>query len=201
MDPEHKRGERLLVQDTATMRALAHPARIASLERLMRGGPATATELGQVAGLTPSAMSYHLRLLERAGLISTAPGRGDGRERVWQSRATGGWAVDTFEDGTADSRVVHVELLRSVLSVQELRLSRWLSRADEPGWLDTGYFTESTILATAEELERLGTRIHELLAEYAPANRPDPPADAVLRRAAFRSFPDSDPLPEGDVKE
>ena len=196
MDPEQKRGERLLVQDTATMRALAHPARVASLERLMCGGPATATELGRIAGLTPSAMSYHLRLLERAGLISAAPGRGDGRERVWQSKATGGGAVNTCEDGTAESQVVHAELLRSVLSVQELRLSRWLSCADEPGWLDTGYFTESPILATAEELERLGTRIQQLMAEYAPASRPDPPAGAVLRRAAFRSFPDIDSLPD-----
>jgi DNA-binding transcriptional ArsR family regulator len=201
MDPEQQPGEKLVVRDTATMRALAHPARIASLERLMRGGPATATELGRVAGLTPSAMSYHLRMLERAGLITTAPGRGDGRERVWQSKQSGGWAVDTFSDGRPESRVVHAELLRSVLSVQDLRLSRWLSRSDEPDWLDAGYFTETAILVTAEELEEVGRGIQDVLDRYLPAKRPDPPAGAVLRRASFRSFPDPDPLPEGDVKE
>src|SRR4051812_30868928 len=97
------------------MRALAHPARVASLERLMRGGPATATELGRVAGLTPSAMSYHLRSLEKAGLISPAPGRGDGRERVWQAVQSGGWSVDDFAGSSADDPTVSVDLLRSVL--------------------------------------------------------------------------------------
>jgi DNA-binding transcriptional ArsR family regulator len=107
MHPEQKPGERLVVRDAATMRALAHPARITSLEHLMRGGPATATELAEVAGLTPSAMSYHLRLLERAGLITAAPGRGDGRERVWQSEQTGGWSHDSAGD-TAQTRAVSV---------------------------------------------------------------------------------------------
>jgi DNA-binding transcriptional ArsR family regulator len=201
MDPEQKPSGRVVVQDTATMRALAHPARMASLEHLMRGGPATATELGRIAGLTPSAMSYHLRLLERAGLISTAPGRGDGRERVWQSNRTGGWEIDTLDDGTEDTRAVSAELLRSVLSVQELQLNRWLSRASEPGWLDTGYFVENAILVNHAELVALGEQIQQLMDQYRPANRTDPPADAVLHRAALRSFPITDPLPEGDVKE
>jgi DNA-binding transcriptional ArsR family regulator len=193
--------ERLVVRDTVTMRALAHPARIASLERLMRGGPATATELGRVAGLTPSAMSYHLRMLEKAGLISTAPGRGDGRERVWQSKQSGGWAIDTFEGDTPGDRALHADLLRSVVSVQDLRLSRWLSRADEPGWLDAGYFTESAILATQEELEALGARINDLISKYAAANRTDAPPGAVRRRAVFRSYPDVEDLPGLDVKD
>jgi len=201
MDPEQNPGGKLVVQDAATMRALAHPARVASLEHLMRGGPATATELGRVAGLTPSAMSYHLRLLERAGLISTAPGRGDGRERVWQSNQSGGWEVDTLDGGTADSRAVSAELLRSVLSVQELQLSRWLSRADEPGWLDTGYFVETGILVNNAELVALGEQIQQLMDQYRTTKRTNPPDDAVLHRAAFRGFPIADPLPEVDVKE
>jgi DNA-binding transcriptional ArsR family regulator len=198
MDPQ----EKLVVRDAATMRALAHPARITSLERLMRGGPATATELGRVAGLTPSAMSYHLRMLEKAGLISTAPGRGDGRERVWQSAQTGGWSVDSFEDSSAD-RTASKELLRSVLSVQEVRLSRWLSRSDETGGLDLGYFTESSILATQQEVEELGRQVDALVRALG-STRPDPPPGAIARRAAFRSFPDVEAveaLPEEDMKD
>jgi DNA-binding transcriptional ArsR family regulator len=200
MDSEQQPGEKLVVRDTATMRALAHPARMLSLERLMHGGPATATELGRVAGLTPSAMSYHLRLLEKAGLVSTAPGRGDGRERVWQSLRTGGWSVDTFDDGTPD-RTVSKELLSSILTVQELRINRWLSRSDEADWLDQGVFTESAIVATQEEVEALGDRITTMIHEFAVSNRPDPPAGATRRRALFRSFPDVGALPDGDVKD
>ena len=202
MDPEHKPGDRLVIRDTATMRALAHPARVAALERLMRAGPATATELGQVAGLTPSAMSYHLRLMERAGLVATAPGRGDGRERVWQSNQADGWSVDTLEDGTDETRAVSLELLRSVLGRQELQLQRWLSRGDEPNWLDTGYFTATAILVNDAELSALGGEIDKLIRRYRPGHRSDPPADATLRRASFLSFPEVDGgVEKGDVKE
>ena len=68
--------------DAAVMRAMAHPARLALLEHLRNSGPATATECAGVVGLSPSATSYHLRALARAGLVEAAPGRGDGRERL-----------------------------------------------------------------------------------------------------------------------
>jgi DNA-binding transcriptional ArsR family regulator len=73
--------------DAAIMRAMAHPARLALLEHLRNGGPATATECAGVVGLSPSATSYHLRALARAGLVEAAPGRGDGRERLWRITA------------------------------------------------------------------------------------------------------------------
>ena len=192
MEPQQ---DKLVVRDAATMRALAHPARITSLERLMRHGPATATELAEAAGLTPSAMSYHLRLLERAGLISAAAGRGDGRERVWQSNQQGGWSHDSADDETDEDRAVSLDLMRSTLAVHEMRLAAWMSRAAEPGWLDSGFFTESTVLATDAEMREIFQKIDDLLHEYAPANRPDAPGDAITRRAAFRSFPDGEELP------
>jgi DNA-binding transcriptional ArsR family regulator len=190
--------ERLVVRDVATMRALAHPARVTSMDRLMRVGPATATELGRVAGLTPSAMSYHLRILEKAGLVSTAPGRGDGRERLWQSERTGGWSIDDAEDGTEDAKAVSKELLRSVLAAQELRVNRWLSAADS---LEPGLFADLSMLATQAEVEALCAQITALIRQFSPANRPDPPAGAILRRASFSSYPDATDLPEGDVKD
>jgi DNA-binding transcriptional ArsR family regulator len=196
MDPEQKPDGKFVVRDAATMRALAHPARITSLERLMRHGPATATELAEIVGLTPSAMSYHLRLLERAGLIVVADGRGDGRERVWQSRQSGGWTHDPAEDDdTEETRALSADLLRSVLAAQELRLAAWLSRSGDPDWQNSGFFTESVVLATNAEMAGILQRIDELLRPYAPAQRPDPPAGAVTRRTAFRSFPDGEGVP------
>jgi DNA-binding transcriptional ArsR family regulator len=57
--------------------ALADPTRRAMLSRLRRG-PATVSEIGQPFDMTGPAVSKHLRVLERAGLIT--------RERVAQSR-------------------------------------------------------------------------------------------------------------------
>ena len=57
--------------------ALADPTRRAILARLKRG-PATVGELGEPFSMTGPAVSKHLRVLERAGLVS--------RSRVAQSR-------------------------------------------------------------------------------------------------------------------
>jgi len=67
---------------------LAHPARLAVLDALFEGGQLTATECAELAGLSPSAMSYHLRALERWGIVERADASDDGRERPW--RAAGG---------------------------------------------------------------------------------------------------------------
>jgi DNA-binding transcriptional ArsR family regulator len=71
-------------QNMVLMRALAHPARLALMAHLGHSGPATATECAGVVDLSPSAVSYHLRALAKAGLVEEAPGRGDGRERRWR---------------------------------------------------------------------------------------------------------------------
>jgi DNA-binding transcriptional ArsR family regulator len=57
--------------------ALADPTRRAMLTRLRRG-PATVSEIGEPFDMTGPAVSKHLRVLERAGLVA--------RERVAQSR-------------------------------------------------------------------------------------------------------------------
>ena len=57
--------------------ALADPTRRAMLTRLRRG-PATVTEIGRPFDMTGPAVSKHLRVLERAGLVT--------RGRVAQSR-------------------------------------------------------------------------------------------------------------------
>ena len=74
----------LVIRDPRALRALAHPVRLAILERLQGEGPATATELGEVVGISPSAASYHLRSLARFGLVDDAGG-GTGRNRPWRS--------------------------------------------------------------------------------------------------------------------
>jgi DNA-binding transcriptional ArsR family regulator len=185
------------------MRALAHPARLTSIQHLLTVGPATATELGEVVGLTPSAMSYHLRALERAGLISTAPSRGDGRERVWQSNFADGWEVESFEDGSADTRAASKELMETILAMEEVEIRQWMARADQPGWLDTGWFNYTTILANQAELNELGQKITALLREYGTRERRESaPDDAVEMRASFRGYPlpPARGLAGGDVK-
>jgi len=85
-------------ENPRSIRALAHPARLAIIDALATGEQLTATQCAQLTGLSPSATAYHLKLLERYGLAETAPppgrtagsGRGerpDARSRpTWTSR-------------------------------------------------------------------------------------------------------------------
>ncbi|AHH18274.1 putative transcriptional regulator, MarR family [Nocardia nova SH22a] len=52
------------------------------LIRLEQGGPATATELANAAGMRPQSMAKIVRALEEAGLIAGRPDPADGRKTV-----------------------------------------------------------------------------------------------------------------------
>lgn len=64
---------------SATFAALADPTRRAILARLA-AGPATVKELTEPFAMSGPAVSKHLRVLERAGLIT------QGREAQWRPR-------------------------------------------------------------------------------------------------------------------
>jgi DNA-binding transcriptional ArsR family regulator len=163
------------VLDAAVMRAMAHPARLALLEHLRNGGPATATECAGVVGLSPSATSYHLRALARAGLVEAAPGRGDGRERLW--RITGGrYEVSGVADLAPEGREALRALLESLLAWDDARVRRYLSRldAEPPEWQDAAFFMDSTLQVTADELTALTQAVEALIAPYRKERRADP---------------------------
>jgi DNA-binding transcriptional ArsR family regulator len=75
---------------TETFAALADPTRLAILERLAEGD-ATVKELAEPFSMSMPAISRHLKVLERAGLIT--------RGRTAQSRPSS-LRVDAFEEAT-----------------------------------------------------------------------------------------------------
>jgi DNA-binding transcriptional ArsR family regulator len=86
--PASSEGDSALrVSNPRSIRALAHPARLAIINALATGDELTATQCAELTELSPSATAYHLKLLERYGFAEPASPRGDRRERPW--RATG----------------------------------------------------------------------------------------------------------------
>src|SRR5256884_15536 len=118
------------LRDPGLLRALAHPARLSITSYLNTGTAATATELAEVVGLSPSATSYHLRALARAGLIEEAPSRGDGRERVWTS-ALRSYSVATDQHTEPEVRAAEDQLIDAYLVLEEERVRQFLARRDE----------------------------------------------------------------------
>jgi DNA-binding transcriptional ArsR family regulator len=178
------------ILDTAVMRAMAHPARLALLEHLRNGGPATATECAGVVGLSPSATSYHLRALARAGLVEAAPGRGDGRERLWRITA-GRYAVTGVADLAPEGRDALRALLESLLAWDDVRVRRYLSHLDSepPEWQDAAFFMDSTLQLTAEELTTLSQALDTLIAPYRKDRRRDLPPGTRPVSVAIRALP------------
>jgi DNA-binding transcriptional ArsR family regulator len=72
--------------DTAALRVLAHPTRLALLNRLRQQGPATVRQLAAHFELDSGAASYHLRRLAAGGLIEEDTERGTKRDRWWRAR-------------------------------------------------------------------------------------------------------------------
>lgn len=179
------------VADLVIMRAVAHPARMALLEHLADSGPATATECAEVVGLSPSAVSYHLRALARAGLVEAAPGRGDGRERLWRrSTDHNSIEVDAGPDLDPEVREARQQLVESVLARDDTIARQYMARIDdEPEEWREAMFVSSTLVMTAAELKALETAIKELIAPYRRASRPAPPEGARPVSAVIRALP------------
>jgi DNA-binding transcriptional ArsR family regulator len=73
------------ITDATTLRALAHPVRIAIIETLSLEGALTATEVGERIGESPTTCSFHLRQLAKYHFVEEAGG-GKGRARPWKMR-------------------------------------------------------------------------------------------------------------------
>jgi len=183
--------KRTRISDPVVMRALAHPARLTILEELALGRAGTATEFAVVCGLTPSATSYHLRALARAGLVQEAPGRGDGRERVWQLVSAGGIEVGSGPGSDADTMKAEQELVSVWLARSEARTRSWMARWPDEShdWYEAATLNETMIVATVDELRELNRKVAALLRPYARSNRAEPPPESRMLAIGYRTVP------------
>lgn len=180
--------------DPELMRVLAHPARLDLIDHLNTVDDATATECAEVVGLSPSALSYHLRALAKVGLVEQAPGRGDGRERVWRAKVRR-YSIGADYDAPESAKLAQRAMLESMHRRGDEKFARWMDRAHEESrdWYDVSMSSEWPLLMTAAELDDLSSRLAELVRPYRIRERRatgDVPEDA--RRVAFqvRYFPE-----------
>jgi DNA-binding transcriptional ArsR family regulator len=181
------------VTDPRALKALAHPGRNKILGHLQAHGSATATDCAEVAGMSPSACSYHLRLLEKYGFVEEARDeqRTDGRERLWRA-AVHGWTSDVGSIADpAEARAIDMALTRAMLDTSDENVLAWVDAAGgEPReWREAWLVSNDTIVATAEELRSLGREIQRVLSPYAVTKRAERPEGARLVHAALRLTP------------
>jgi DNA-binding transcriptional ArsR family regulator len=193
------------VSDARTLRALAHPVRIALFEELGLYGPLTATEVGERIGETPTTCSFHLRQLAKYGFVEEAGG-GKGRARPWRLTSVGLSFGSNAGDPEAD---VAADVLSRVVSERSFaRYSRWMdTKASYPReWRAAADSSQSMTYLTPPELEQLSRQLYEVLLPWKerltdPSKRPpgSVPVETLLFSypvAPPESVPDPEPEPE-----
>jgi len=190
--PEHP----LRLTDPRMMRALAHPARIAILQHLGLDGPATATECAAVAGLSPSACSYHLRALARYGFVEEdLASAADGRQRPWRARIIS-MSFDEGEPDQADAVRAAGRLLKeSLLARFEEVRTEYLDRAPRytAQWREIAGWHQDVVHVTADEAAALRAQVQALLAGYRRIDPADRPPGAHRVHALLDLIPWFDP--------
>jgi DNA-binding transcriptional ArsR family regulator len=158
-------------EDPRSIRALAHPARLAIIDALAAGEELTATQCAELTGLSPSATAYHLKLLERYGVAEAAPPRPDRRERPWRAaerriRADVDISTPARASAAAAVAAAHIDATRAI-AVEFTEAGH-----DEPEeWRDAA-LNNADLWLTAEEFKHLAPKLQAVLDPYRGRTRP-----------------------------
>jgi DNA-binding transcriptional ArsR family regulator len=187
--PDARRsGNPVVLRDPRAIKALAHPARLAVIEAFFAGRRLTATECGDIAGLSASAMSYHLRALERWGIIRRSSATTDGRERPWEA------AGDRLSVDSAEPRATaagETMLVATMLDRVRAETLAWVANPDS-AWYDSVSINSGSYWLTAEESRELSEAITAVVAGYQRRSKEGAPNGARRVRIAFTVVPSTD---------
>ena len=159
-------------ENPRSIRALAHPARLAIIDALAAGEELTATQCAELTGLSPSATAYHLKLLERYGLVETAPQRPDRRERPW--RATGRQFQADLDTSTPAGASAAAAVAAAYFDTTRAIAVEFTesSPAEPEQWRDAAALTNADLWLSAEELRRVVGELAAVLQPYRERGRP-----------------------------
>lgn len=184
--------------DARGMRALAHPVRLAILDRLRLGGPNTATGLAPLVGASPSVTSWHLRHLAEHGLVQDVEQQRGGRQRWWQATSPGFRYV--ADDG--ESRAAAAMLEAAIEKLEGDLPGQWREQVEphlETEWRRLSGRANTSVAITVEELAELQAAFEGLLAPYVQRTSADTPELARTVRFLRHTLPglsEQAPVPE-----
>ncbi|WP_427129358.1 ArsR/SmtB family transcription factor [Pseudarthrobacter sp. S9] len=193
--PAAKRRQRpekkVEITDPKAIRALAHAARLEVISELYSTQVSrTATELAAQTGLTPSAMSYHLRALQKWGIVVPAATAGDARERRWKAAGTDFTIKSGGGVASPEFAVLDLELdayRRRVTAYAKTRDER--RQRGEPA--DSSVVLASNLLyLTPAQRTELTERLFDLLRDYELEDPDSVPEGAERMATMWSMIPD-----------
>lgn len=158
------------VDATSTLRALAHPLRVAMLEHLVVRGDLTASQLAESLNENASNCSWHLRKLAEHGLVEEAPTTG-GRRRPWRASADGlNWDPSQGDDEFVGAHGEVQNLIFKRYVERFLTTASHLSIHRDPEWEAVSTFHQGVAWLTSAELgevhDKLQAVLRGLVTEY-----------------------------------
>jgi DNA-binding transcriptional ArsR family regulator len=171
--------DRREITDARTMRALAHPTRLALLDVLRREGELTATRAAELLDESPGTMSWHFQTLAKYGFVEET-GEGKGRSRPWRIAAVRNRFITSPDDPEATAAGDALVLLFIDRAVQQQRDWLALHHTYSRDWQDAAFLSNSLVYLTAQELSDLSIEVAELFARHAErVDRSKRPEDAL----------------------
>ena len=181
------------VLTSESLKSLAHPLRVRIYDELSSYGPMTASGLAERLGESSGATSYHLRQLERAGLVREDESRGKGRERWWERRPGSIAIPDARELPPGSSERLAVRFLEEEwYRTREQNVREFMAEGDSvfgPEWLDVATSDTINLRLTPDQLHALVTDIDLVLAKYIEAYKKTPTPGSRPVQIHVNAFP------------
>lgn len=157
-------GRTLVTGDPAILRALAHPLRVEILSVLDELQEATATEIAERVGESPSNCSFHLRQLEKAGYIVRGERRGTAKPWRPAHRSRNLQPDLTDPDSIRSSAAVGALYVQHEAS----RVVDFLTTAPtgDPEWAGAVMVNTAEFWATADEMRTLAADVANLVERF-----------------------------------
>ncbi|MGX9899951.1 ArsR/SmtB family transcription factor [Arthrobacter sp. SA17] len=194
------------ITDPKAIRALAHAARLEVISELYSTQVSrTATELAVQTGLTPSAMSYHLRALQKWGIVVPAETAGDARERRWRAAGSdvtinSGGSLANPEFAVLDLELDAFRRRATAFAKSKAESTQSKSKPeDRPAGSGAAATPASVVLAsnllylTVEQRRELNGRILDLLRDYELKDPARIPEQAERMATLWSMIPDDRP--------
>ncbi|MFI6147032.1 ArsR/SmtB family transcription factor [Streptomyces sp. NPDC051109] len=151
------------ITDLSRLKAFTNPLRMQLYRLLYAAGTATASQLAEQVGQTPSLVSYHLRKLAEHGFVAEAGSRStDGRERWWQVASEEGWGFRSSDfAGTPEGVAAVGAVTRGIHDTRVAQYRTYLDQTDAWGkaWTDAAFSSEWMLDLTPAELAEMNDEL------------------------------------------
>ncbi len=172
----------------ARLKAASDPMRIRMGLLLLDDGH-TVKELAATLGVPATRLYYHMKILERHGLVEVIERRmvSGIEERRYRAVAEA-WAFGPGDPAPSPDEMV--AMLRATLSAVQGEMEVVLHDKDDTDDTDAvvPVFTLTDLVLTRDELEQIHAFIQDINERYASDHRAEPPADAARYHFLFAGW-------------